>query len=140
MTYDDVKDLLKNIQRKKSIIKSLKSYIAEEKSLLSDITGITYDVIVVSSSFVNKTEDRYINILDCLQGLEDRFNKLFNEMCMEENLILEMMGNLSPVEYETITNRYFRGISIKETADMMHYSTDGIKSIQKRAIKKMSKP
>ena len=139
MTYEEVKNLLKNIRGKKSRLKALKSYIDEERALIEGIGAVSYDKVAVKTSQNNSTEERYIKYLDRLKDLQNRFDVLMDDMCQEEDIINDLMKRLSPTEYEVILNRYLRGLSVNKTARIMNYSVDGIYDIQERSIKKMCK-
>ncbi len=139
MTYEEVKALLHNIRSKKSRLKAIKIYIAEERALMDGIGALDYKNIKVLSSPRNNTEERYIRHLERINNLQKRFDILFEKMCAEEEVISTLMDKLSPTEYEVILNRYLRGLSRRATANLMGYSEDGLKDIQSRAIKKMSK-
>lgn len=139
MTYEEIKSMLKNIRGKKARLKSLQLYISEERALIEGVSAINYDKLTVKTSQGNGTEERYIKYLDRLKDLQDRFDALMDDMCKEEDIINDLMKALSPTEYEVILNRYFRGLSVSKTARIMNYSIDGIKDLQSRAIKKMSK-
>lgn len=138
MTYNEVQNLLKNVRSKKSRLKALQSYIAEERALIEGVGAVNSDNLGVVSSVQNGTEERYIKHMDRLTRLQARFDELFDEMCAEEDKLAELMQRLSPTEYEVILNRYLRGLSRYRTARIMNYSDEGIKTIQERAITKMS--
>ncbi len=139
MTYEEVKNLLRNVRSKKSMLSALQSHIAEERALIENIGAVRYDSLRVKSSPINGTEERYTKYMDKLRELQDRFDKLAGDMCEEEDKLAKLMERLSPIEYEVILNRYLRGLSRYETAKLMDYSDDGIKSAQRRALRKMSK-
>ena len=139
MTYDEVKTLLHNIKSKKSRLKAIKIYIAEERALMDGIGALDYESSKVVSSPQNSTEERYARHLERINNLQKRFDALFGEMCAEEEIVAKLMEKLSATEYEVILNRYLRGLSVRKTANLMNYSEDGLKDIQSRAIKKMSK-
>jgi DNA-directed RNA polymerase specialized sigma subunit len=138
MTYDEVKELLKSLRSKKSRLKALQTYIAEERVLMTGLSGVNYEKISVVTSPGNVAEERYAKHLDRICTLQGMFDDLFDEMCKEEEALSTAMKKLTQTEYEVVLNRYMRGISRKETADIMGYSDDGIKSASRRAIKKMS--
>lgn len=139
MTTEEIKGLLRNVCSKKSRLKALQSYIDEQRALIEGVGAVKYDSVRVKSSPGNGTEERYTKYMDKLRQLQDRFDKLFDSMCEEEDRLNKLMEKLSPTEYEVILNRYLRGFSRYETAKLMGYSDDGIKSAQKRALKKMSR-
>lgn len=139
MTSEEIKELLKNVRSKKSRLKALQSYIDEQRALIENVGAVNSDSLGVVSSAQNGTEERYAKHMDRLVQLQSRFDTLFDEMCEEEDKLNELMQRLSPTEYEVILNRYLRGMSRIRTAQIMGYSEDGLKDVQKRAIKKMSK-
>lgn len=139
MTYNEVLNLCKSVRSKKSRLKAIQLYVAEERALIENVGAVNSDSLGVVSSAQNGTEERYTMHMDRLIQLQSRFDALFDEMCAEEDNLAELMKCLSPTEYEVILNRYLRGLSRLRTAQIMGYSEDGLKDIQKRAIKKMSK-
>lgn len=139
MTSEEIKELLKNVRSKKSRLKALQSYIDEQRALIENVGAVNSDSLGVVSSAQNGTEERYAKHMDRLVQLQSRFDTLFDEMCEEEDKLNELMQRLPPTEYEVILNRYLRGMSRIRTAQIMGYSEDGLKDVQKRAIKKMSK-
>lgn len=139
MTYEEIKELLKSVRSKKSRLKAIQFYITEERELLSGVRGMDFDATRVVTTPQNANEERYAMHLDRLVKWQEIYDALFDEMCREEDLLSELMKVLSPTEYEVILNRYMAGISRKKTAEIMNYEEDGIKTIQKRAIRKMSK-
>lgn len=139
MTYNEIKELLKSVRSKKSRLKALQEYIAEERALIEGVGAVRYDKVSVISSPGNSTEERYAKLIDKLARLEERFDSLFDEMCAEEDTLAELMQGLPAVEYEVVLNRYLRGISVRDTAKIMGYCDDTIKYHQRQAYKKMSK-
>ena len=131
MTYNEVKSLLRNVRSKKSRLQAIQRLIDEERALMRGVNSINYAAVKVETSVKNGSEDRYIQHLDKLIKWQELFNLLFDEMCQEEDLLAEMMTLLSPTEYEVILNIYMLGLSRRKTADIMNYSEDGIKTIQK---------
>lgn len=139
MTYEEIKDLLKSVRSKKSRLLAMQEYIAEERQLMLGVNSPQFDGVAVMHSQENGPEERVIKFIDRLNKWKERYDKLFEEMCAEEDLLCELMQKLSPDEYEVILNRYLQGFSRRKTADLMGFTEDGIKSIQRRAFKKMSK-
>ena len=140
MTYEEVKNLLRSVRGKKSRLSALQSYIIEERALMQSVSAMQYqtDVGVVSST-QNNVETRYAKHLDRIKKWQTIYDKLFDEMCEEEDRLAEMMKRLTPEEYEVILNRYLKGVSRRKTADLMGFTEDGLKTITRRALKKMSK-
>lgn len=48
------------------------------------------------------------------------------------------MKPLPPTEWTVILNRFFRGMSMKRTAEVMEFTVNWVKDIQADAIKQMS--
>lgn len=138
MTEDEVKKLLKSVRAKQSRLLAMQRYINEQLALMGGVRAVDYSAAPVQGSGDNQTEARYIKHSDHLQKIQSIYDKLFDEMCAEEDDLAERMQALSPTEYEVILNRYMRGISVRKTADLMSYSEDGIYRVQQRAFKKMS--
>lgn len=139
MTYDEVKGLLISVRSKKSRLVRLQSYIYEERALLTNPGGQNFTTPAVTGSQENGIEKLYTAHLDTIRKWEGIYDNLFVEMCAEEDKLAEAMKSLSPVEYEVILNRYLLGVSRRKTADLMGYSEDGIKTVTRRALKKMTK-
>ena len=140
MTYEEIKSLLRSVRSKKSRLKSLQAYILEERALMSGVRGMDFEETRVVTTPKNANEERYAKHLDRLLKWQELYDALFDEMCREEDLLAELMTVLSPTEYEVILNRYMAGISRRKTAELMNYEDDTINNIQRRAVKKMSKP
>lgn len=139
MTYEEIKELLRNVRSKKSRLKAIQTYINEEQELMRGVRGMDFDSTRVVTTPINHNEERYVKHLDRILKWQELYDTLFDEMCREEDLLSELMKVLSPTEYEVILNRYMAGISRKKTAEIMNITEDGIKKSQSRAIKKMEK-
>lgn len=139
MTYEEVKNLLKSVRSKKSRLLAMQAYIAEERQLMLGVTSPQFDGVSVVHSQENGPEDRITKFIDRLNKWKDRYDRLFEEMCEEEDKLAGLMQRLSPVEYEVILNRYLKGLSIKKTARLMNYEEVTIKVISKKAITNMCK-
>ena len=139
MTYEEIKDLLKSVRSKKSRLLAMQEYIAEERRLMLGVSSPQLDGVAVMHSQENGPEERVIKFIDRLNKWKERYDKLFEEMCAEEDKLCELMQKLSPVEYEVIMNLYLRTLPRRNVAEIMNYSEDGIKTIRKRAIRKMSR-
>lgn len=139
MTYDEVSDLLRSVRSMKSQLVAMQAYIDEVRHSMLGVTAQQFDDVAVVHSPTNSTEERVFKYLERYKKWEERYDKLFEEMCFEEDKLCEMMKCLSPTEYEVILNLYLRGLPRLKVADIMNYTEDGIKSVRKRAIRKMSR-
>lgn len=139
MTYEEVKELLKSVRSKKRRLLQLKEYISSERALLTTPGSQKLSEPTVMGSQDNGIEKLYAAHMDTIRKWEDVYNDLFSEMCIEEDKLSVAMQTLSPVEFEVILNRYMLGFSRRKTADTMGYSEDGIKTVIRRAMKKMTK-
>lgn len=139
MTEIEVKQLLKSVRSKKSRLLSLQRYINEERSLMGGVSAVDYGKERVQGSGGNGVEERYIKHADRIAKAQKLYDKLFDEMCAEEDELGRRMERLTPTEYEVILNRYMRGISVRRTADIMGYEPTSIYPIQRRAFCKMAK-
>ena len=139
MTVEEVKSLLKSVKSKKSRLLALQQYIAEERSLMSGVNAVDYAKTPVQGSGGNAQEERYIKHADRIARVEAVYDKLFEDMCAEEDELGRRMERLNPTEYEVILNRYMRGESVAKTAQLMGYERDSIYPIQRRAVRKMAK-
>ena len=139
MTYEEVKNLLKNIRGKQARLKAVLSYINERRALIEGVGAVNYEKVSVKSSPGNSTEERYVREMDRLKDLQQRYDILHEDLCKDEELIFELLQRLSPTEYEVVMNRYLRGLTIRQTAKLMNYQEDSIKQICRRAIQKMIK-
>lgn len=139
MTYDEIKNLLKNVRSKKSRLLAMQAYIEEERQLIMGVTSPQLGGLGVKHSQENGTEQRMMKYLERYSKWKDRYDELFEEMCTEEDKLCEMMQKLSPKEYEVILNRYLKGLTVRKTANIMHYEEDTIRQICYRAVKKMEK-
>lgn len=139
MTYDEIKNLLKSVRSKKSRLLAMQAYIEEERQLIFGVSSPQYDSVLVVHSQANGTEERMAKYIDRYNDWKARYDKLFDEMCAEEDLLCEKMQTLSPKEYEVILNRYMKGLSARKTGELMHYEEQTVKNICREAIKKMAK-
>lgn len=139
MTYEEVKNLLKNIRGKQARLKAVLSYIIERRALIEGVGAVNYDKVSVKSSPGNSTEERYVREMDRLKDLQQRYDVLHEDLCKDDELIFELMKALDAEEYEVILNRYLRGLSPRKTAKLMNYSEEWVYLTQRTAIEKMSK-
>lgn len=139
MTYDEIKNLLEDVRKKKAQLVVIEAYMEEERDKMKGLSSLKYDNVSVVHSQMNGTEERMVKCLDRYKKWEERHDKLFEEMCAEEDLLCIMMQILSPTEYEILLNLYMKGLSIKKTAKLMHFEYDSIRQACYRAIKKMVK-
>ena len=137
MTYGELKSLLQSLYGKKQRLAHLRQYIDEELAEIIGISGSQFDGPRVESSAQNGTEERYIKHFDRIREYEKTYDELFAELNKDEKIIMRLMETLTPVEYDVILNRYFRGLPRREVAEMMHYEEEWIKRLQSSAIKKM---
>ena len=141
MTVEKVKRRLKSVRGLKVRLLSLQRQIDELEKDMGGEGAVDYGKVKVKSSPGNSTENRYIKMADRLKALQDEYNTLFDELCVVEDDLGERMKRLNPTEYQVIYERYLKGIrpfSIRKAADKFGYTEDGIKTIQKRAFKKMA--
>lgn len=138
MTEIEVKQLLKSVRSKKSRLLSLQRYINEERSLMGGVSAVDYGKNPVQGSGGNGVEERYIKHADRIAKAQKLYDKLFDEMCEEEDELGRRMERLTPTEYEVILNRYMRGISARGVSLIFPYSEANIYKIQSKAIRKMS--
>ena len=141
MTVEKVKRRLKSVRGLRVRLLTLQRMIDELADEMSGVGAVDYSKVKVKSSPGNSTENRYIKMADRLKALQDEYNTLFDELCVVEDDLGERMKRLNPTEYQVIYERYLKGIrpfSIRKAADKFGYTEDGIKTIQKRAFKKMA--
>ena len=139
MTYKEVQNLFKNLQGKKQRLETLLVYINGRRSLMDGVGAVNYDKVSVDNFHGNSTEARYIKEMDRLKDLQKHYDLLYDDFCKDEERAFNLMRKLSPTEYEVILHRFLEGLSRYKTARLMNYSDEGIKTIQERAIIKMSR-
>ena len=138
MTYDEVKNLLQGLPGKKKRLAHLREFIDEELAEIVSISSAQYEgPRVASSGAQNGTEERYIKHMDRIREYEKTYDELFAELNKDEKNLMRLMEALTPIEYDVILNRYFRGKSRRDVAVLMHYEEEWIKSLQRSAIEKM---
>lgn len=141
MTVDSVKRKLKKVRNLKVRLMALEQRINELAEEIDGISAVDYSKVKVRASNGNSVEDRYIKRADRLKDLQDQYNAIFDELCALEDELGERMKRLNPTEYQVLFERYMKGIrllSLSGAAKKFGYSVDGIKTIQKRAFKKMA--
>lgn len=138
MTYEEVKNLLKNIRGKQARLKAVLAYINERRALIEGVGAVNYEKVSVKSSLGNSTEERYVREMDRLKDLQQRYDILHEDLCKDEELVFNLMQRLTLTEYEVILNRYLKGLSVRKTSSIMNYQEGSIKQITRRAIKKMA--
>lgn len=141
MTTEAVKRKLKSVRNLKVRLMALQQQIDELADEISGVGAVDYSKIKVKSSQWNATESRYVKSVDRIMELQQEYETLFDDLCAVEDDLGEMMKRLNPSEYEVIFERYIKGIrpvSIRHVADKFGYTDDGIKTLQKRAFKKMA--
>lgn len=139
MTYKEIQNILQNICGKKHRVDSLGVLIRKEREQLEGVSAVKYDKLTVKSSQDNGTETRYVKSMDRINDLERHYDDLMEDIHNDEKRIFHLMQKLSPTEYEVILNRFLNGFSRPKIARIMNYTVDGVKDIQSRAIRKMSK-
>lgn len=141
MTVEKVKHKLKSVRSLKVRLFALQREIDELAKEISGVGAVDYGKLKVKSTQGNSTEHRYIKYADRLKSLQDEYDALFAELCALEDELGERMKRLNPTEYQVIYERYIfgiRSVPIMAVANKLGYSEDGIKTLQKRAFKKMA--
>ena len=141
MTVEKVKNKLKSVRNLKVRLMALRTQIAEFAAGIDGVSAVDYSKEKVKYSNSNYVEDRYIKLMDRLKALQDEYKLLFAHLCAVEDELSERMKRLNHTEYQVVFTRYLNDIrpcSLQSAARKFGYSLDGIKTIQKREIKKMA--
>lgn len=141
MTVESVKIKLKSVRNLKVRLMALQQRINELAAEIDGVSAVDYSKQKIKGSNGNYVEDLYIKRADRLKALQDEYNLLFDDLCALEDELGERMKRLNPTEYQVIYERYMKGIrllSLNGAVSKFGYSLDGIKTIQKRAFKKMA--
>ena len=141
MTVETVKRKLKSVRNLKVRLMALEQRINEIDEEIDGVSAVDYGKEKVKSSNGNAIESRYIRQMDRLKDLQCEYDAIFNDLCAVEDELGERMKRLNPTEYQVVYERYMKGIRLlplNGAAKKFGYSLDGIKTIQKRAFKKMA--
>lgn len=141
MTVETVKSKLKSVRNMKVRLMALQHCKNELAEGMDGICAVDYSKERVKLCGGNSVEERYIRRMDRLIDLQHEYDAMFDELCAVENELSERMTRLNPTEYQVIYERYMKGVRIvtlNSIARKFGYSIDGIKTMQKRAFKKMA--
>ncbi len=70
---------------------------------------------------------------DHAQSVADRMSR-----ASERAQLLTLMGELSEPQRECVTLRFFTGLSVTETAEVMHREEGAVKALQHRAVRRLA--
>ncbi len=132
MTEQEIHNSLKLLKSQRKEILELKEQIAEAATYINSSSWSSPKV--TGGTFITPQE-RY---LERTERLNKQFDKALDEYGELANIILDIMKPLPPTEWTVILNRFFRGMSMKRTAEVMEFTVNWVKDIQADAIKQMS--
>ena len=130
MTYEETKKMLKSLYSKKRLLRSLERQIAEERRSIS-VTAVDYSKDHVKGGVPTSQQQRY---MEHIERLQDRFEKLLDEMFAIEDMLAEHLGDLTETEQTIVVERYMHGKSWKSLEKELNYSLDGILRINREVI------
>lgn len=135
MTYSEAKQSLKELKSLKRLIKVKLAQIEEERKQIS-ITAVDYSKERISGGESVPLQQRFI---EHIERLERDYEQLRDRMRETEDMLAEHLAELSPIEQAIIIERYMHGKSWRQIEREYDYTEDGVFTIHKRAMKKLSK-
>ena len=132
MTEQEILIELKLLKAHRKKILELKEQIAAEAANIASPSWTTPKV--KGGTFISPQE-RY---LERTERLNKELDHVFAEYEDLHYKMLNLMERLPPVEWTVILDRFFREMSMKRTAEVMEFTVNWVKDIQKFAIKLMS--
>lgn len=135
MSFEETKELLKMLARKRKVVDTIQARINVYKTDYGSIQSIMSGEVVGGGEFVSKVERLAERVL--LE--EEKFVKALDEYFAIEDRLAEAIGDLSPEENEVIVEFYMQGYSERKIARLMNYSESTIKRRRVQAIRKISK-
>ncbi len=132
MTVQEIHNSLKLLKSKRKEIIELKEQIAEAATY---IHSSSWSSPKVTGGMPISPQERY---LERVERLQKQYDRVFDEYSDLHYQMLELMNPLDAFDWTVILNRFFRGMSMKRTAEDMEYSVEYIKKCQAEAIKQMS--
>lgn len=135
MSFEETKELLKMLARKRKVVDTIQARINVYKTDYGSIQSIMSGEVVGGGEFVSKVERLAERVL--LE--EEKFVKALDEYFAIEDRLAEAIGDLSPEENEVIVEFYMQGYSERKIARIMNYSESTVKRRRVQAIRKISK-
>ena len=132
MTEQEIHNSLKLLKAKRKEVLELQEQIATEATYVQSSSWSSPKI--TSGTFITPQE-RY------LEHTERLSKKLGQVLAEYEDLhykMLNLMDRLPPTPWTVILNRFFSGMSMKRTAEVMGFSVNWVKDIQAEAIQQMS--
>ena len=135
MTEQEILRTLELLKAKRVKIIELQERIKAEAAIKDGLTGIAYSSPKLSGGTFITPQERYCERIEHLQGV---YNRIYSEYEKMANPILDRMKRLQPTQWQVLINRFFRGMSVKRTAEVMCFSAYNVSIEQKEAVKKLS--
>lgn len=136
MTYEEVKNLLRQISENKKLLRIIQKRIEETREQAKFIPSLCYEKERVKGGDITPVQQRFI---ERIERLEEQFSAAFEMVCQGEDMIADNMRNLTPTEQTIVIERYMHGKSWRRIEKEYNYTHDGCMSIHRRALKKISK-
>ncbi len=135
MTYEQTKKNLKELLSIKRLLRIKERQIAEERAQIG-VAAVDYSKERVCGGDPVPEQQRFI---EHMERLERDYIALFDRMCAVEDMLAAHLRDLSEIEQSIVLDHYMDGKSWRRLEDEYGYSRDGLYSINRRAIRKLSK-
>ena len=139
MTYEELKEKLKQLRDTKRRIRQLDAQIAEAKATIDGVGAFRFDSVAVQGGKREPVQQKYV---ERMERLLSNYNKLREDMANEVGTTEEYLshmgeGELTPIEQSILTDRYINCKSWREIQAEYHYENRQPYDIVKNAIKKL---
>ncbi len=135
MTFEETRELLKTLARKRKRVDAIQERINTYQSDYGAIQSIMAGEIVGGGEFHSKVELLAERVL----VEQEKYVKALEDYFATEDRLAEAIGDLSPEENEVIVEFYMQGYSERKIARIMNYSESTVKRRRVQAIRKISK-
>lgn len=133
------KRLKKDLEDKRILeaeIQGLKDQIKFKIQKQLGLHATTYKELKIECPTV---DDKFARVFSQIEKLDNDLQNLEGELeLINKRLdnIDEQMKNMDSIEKRIFRNRYILGLSVRQTAEKMHYSADRIKQISREIMQK----
>lgn len=133
------KQLKKQLSDKRILEEMIRGYEDRIKFKIQKQLGLhatTYAELKIECPTV---EDKFARVFSNIEKLDNERIELVEELSIINKLLEnvdEQMKKLNDIENKVFRNRYILGLSVKQTAEKLNYSTDRVKQISRKIMQK----
>lgn len=134
--YKQIKTQLEDKRLLEELIRGLEDRIKFKIQKQLGLSATSYAELKIECPTV---EDKFIRVFGKIEELDKDLQKSKEELSIIEKCIGNIdkqMSTMDNVEKKIFRNRYILGLSVRQTAEKLHYSTDRIKQITRKIFQK----